>query len=329
MTIAYHLNHIKVEYQQRCVLDIADLSLETGKCIALLGENGAGKSTLLNLLAFITKPNQGTIQFLGQTIGSRLTPVQRQQIGVVSQQPYLLSGTVADNIQLALTLQNIEPSKHKKLIQQALQLVNLVDLAQQSVRTLSGGELKRAAIARAIAYQPEILLLDEPFSHLDQRHVQQLEDIILAYAQHSQRTVIFSTHNRFQGLALADTTINLIAGKTTNNPLINLFYGQLSQQYFDTGKIKIHATSTLTNAQHVAIDPCEIILSLQTLQSSMRNNFNGRVILIAEEAGVIRLTIDCGEQFHAIISRDALNSLDLSLGDNIWVSFKSTVVNVF
>jgi tungstate transport system ATP-binding protein len=329
MTSTYQLNNIKVRRGQQCVLDIPELSLPENKCIALLGDNGAGKSTLLDLFAFTAKPNQGEIRLKGQSTLFPLPPKQRQMIGYVSQHPFLLAGSVADNVQLALHFQGVERRQHQKRIKQALELVNLNHLAQQPAHTLSGGELKRAAIARSVAYQPDILLLDEPFSHLDQSHSQQLENIIQHLASQSGKTVIFSTHDRLKGLALADSTINLVAGKTTKSPLLNLFHGAMHNHIFDTGHLQIHTTSQLTKARHIAIDPSEIIISTQELHSSMQNHYMGRLILIAEETGTIRLTIDCGERFHAIISPKSLLSLNLVIGDTIWLSFKSTAVSVF
>ena len=329
MTTSYQLNDIKVIREQRCILDIPQLDLPSKQCIALLGDNGAGKSTLLDLLAFITQPTHGEIKLAGQQISKSLQPKQRRSIGFVSQHPYLLSGSVFDNIQLALKLQGINQQQHPALIKQALEQVNLSHLINQQANTLSGGELKRVAIARAISYQPNILLLDEPFSHLDQTHCQQLEDIIQQLTQQADKTIIFSTHDRLQGLALADTTINLIEGKPTSSPLLNIFHGQLDNPIFDTGKLQFHVTSQLEHAHHIAINPTEIIISTQELQSSMRNHFQGRLILIAEEGSAIRLTVECGELFQAIISPESLLNLELSIGDAIWLSFKSTAVSVF
>ncbi|NQY27645.1 MAG: ATP-binding cassette domain-containing protein [Piscirickettsiaceae bacterium] len=326
---AYQLSKIKVFREQRCVLDIPELNLPKNQCISLLGDNGAGKSTLLELLAFVSKPSEGQIKLVGQEIGNDLTPSQRQSIAYVAQHPYLLSGSVFDNIQLALTLQGIKAKHHPRLIKQALEHVNSGQLIEQQVNTLSGGELKRVAIARAISYEPDILLLDEPFSHLDQTHFQQLETILQQLSQQENKTIIFSTHNRFQGLALAESSINLVEGKLTSNPLVNIFHGHLSNELFDTGKLKIHTNNQSNQARHIAINPSEIIISSQELQSSMRNKFLGRLILIAEEGIAIRLSIDCGELFQVIISPDALSELNLSIGNKLWLSFKSTAVNVF
>jgi len=329
MTKAYQLNNIKLSYQHVVRLDIPALTILAGQCIALLGENGAGKSTLLKLLAFTAQADEGMISLFDQQINSSLNTQQRQKIGFVDQHPYLLPGSVEDNLKLALKLQGIAAKKHQLLIKQALTQTKTAHLADKASNTLSGGELKRVAIARAIVYQPDVLLLDEPFSHLDQHHIQHLEAFIIDFAQQANKTVIFSSHDRLQGVAIADDVINLVAGKTTASPLLNVFHGSLSQHIFNTGKIQINSTSTLTESHHIAIDPREIIISAHALQSSMRNSFSGRLILIAEEEESVRLTVDCGENFHVLISPESLNNLELSIGKTVYLSFKSTAVTVF
>lgn len=151
MTNAYQLSGIKLSYQQRLALDIPTLTIPSGKSIALLGENGAGKSSLLKLLAFTSQANEGAITLLSQPATCPLKASQRQQIGVVDQHPYLLPGTVENNIKLALKLQGVPSSQHSALTKQALEQTKTHHLAQQEVSTLSGGELKRVAIARAIS----------------------------------------------------------------------------------------------------------------------------------------------------------------------------------
>ena len=329
MTPAYILSKIKVLHQGQCNLNIPRLEISPNQCVAILGDNGAGKSTLLNLLAYLNEPDEGELSFMGQQRKSRLSRLQRRHIGYVNQQPFLLSGSLYDNIALALKLQGIPSAQRPKLTDRALQQVNLNHLASKPAYTLSGGELKRAAIARAIAHEPQVLLLDEPFSHLDQNHIQQLELIIESLASQAGKTVIFSTHDRLQGAALANTTINLIKGEITKTPLLNVFQGQLDDRIFNTGKLYIYTSGQHLKANHIAIDPHEIIISTSVLDSSMRNHFSGRLTAISEEAGTIHLTIDCKERFYAIISIESLQSLSLSIGDNLCLSFKSTAVSLF
>jgi molybdopterin-binding protein len=327
---AYHLKQVRVVYGDSEALAIDELILPTNQSTALLGENGAGKSTLMNLLAFIQSPQQGCIQLLDQPVKGKLPASLRRRVGYVPQQPYLLQGSVKDNLKLALELQQIPQQQHEYLIEQALHLVNLRPQAQQDATTLSGGELKRAAIARAVVYEPDILLLDEPFSHLDQRHIRQLEHTISQFAAQPGKTVIFSTHDRLQALAIADNSINLVAGRITSAPLLNLYHGQCRHQLFNTGKLVIHVAEEASHARHIAIDPRQIIVSDQPLHhTSMLNSFQGRLIQIAEEAGHIRLLIDCDERFHAIITPTSLKNLDLHLGAPVWINFKASAVSVF
>lgn len=325
MTTCYQLQSIQMFYGTQCVLDIPALNIEHGQTLAILGQNGAGKSTLLSLLALLSKPSNGAL-FLFAESTQKVSRQQRQRIGLVAQQPYLLPGSVRDNIALALRCQHIAKNERHKRIRQALEAVNLTHLADQDAATLSGGELKRAALARVLAYQPDILLLDEPFSHLDSEHIRQLEDLIKALGN-DNRTVVFTTHDRMQAYALASQHIHLLKGRLSETPLLNLFHGYFAGDYFDTGKLKLYANPAQTDARHIAIDPREIIISRHAdKDSSARNQLQGRLTQIAEEGSEVRLRIDCGEAFQVIISPQSLQQLQLHLGDNLWLSFKASAV---
>ena len=132
-----------------------------------------------------------------------------------------------------------------------------------------------------------------------------------------------------QGTALSQSTINLVAGKVTSAPLENRFSGYLRQQQFFTEKLVIETTSNLDRAQQLAIDPKQIIISNQPLESSMQNCFSGQIIFISEQATTCRLIVDCKEQFHATISLESLNTLKLQSGSQVYLSFKSSSVLVF
>lgn len=325
MNACYQLQNIQLFYGAQCALDIPALRIEHGRTLAILGQNGAGKSTLLSLLALLIKPANGELLLFGEAT-HKITRRQRRRIGLVSQQPYLLPGSVRDNIALALRCQQINKSEYAERIEQALSAVNLTQLADQDAATLSGGELKRAALARVLAYQPDILLLDEPFSHLDSQHIRQLEDLIQQLGN-DRRTVIFTTHDRMQAYALASQQIHLLQGRLTETPQLNLFHGRFTGDCFDTGKLKLYANPVQTDARHIAIDPREIIISRHAdKDSSARNQLPGRLTQIAEEGNDVRLSIDCHEVFQVIISPESLQQLQLQLGDKLWLSFKASAV---
>jgi tungstate transport system ATP-binding protein len=329
MSLAYQLCNIRFDYGEKTALSLPELSIDAGKATALVGPNGCGKSTLLNLLAFVEKPNLGRILFFGELARPEKWFSFRQRIGYLPQKPYMLHGTVLDNLNLALKLRDIPKKLWQNRIDTILERLNIAHLKNHKAASLSGGELQKAALARTLVTDPKVLLLDEPFSYLDQASNQLLARVISECLKEMQATLVFSTHDRLQALALADEVISLVGGEQIKSPLINLYHGVCKQHVFSTGKIDIILTADIVDCQHVSVDPHEIVLSRQPLVSSIRNQFQGKVLAIAEEMGKVRVAVDAGEIFQALITYEALNDLKIQLGDKVWVSFKSNSVVAF
>jgi tungstate transport system ATP-binding protein len=325
MTHAYQLHNLRFLYGEKIALSLPALTLDAGKVTALTGPNGCGKSTLLNLLAFMETPNTGKITFFGDQVRPEQLFTYRKRVGFLPQKPYMLRGTVQDNIKLALKLRGTPKALWQKNINTALERLNIAHLGPQQASQLSGGELQKSALARVLITDPGVLLLDEPFSHLDQNSAQLLEQFIKGY----QGTLIFSSHDCLHGLALANDVISLVEGAQIKSPLINLFHGCCTNHIFNTGKINIVLTSDIASCRHVSINPHEIVLSRQVLISSIRNQFQGRVMSISEEMGKVRIAVAAGEVFHVLITYEALHDLKLNLGDLVWVNFKSNSVTAF
>lgn len=329
MTYAYQLSDIKYAYGETLALSLPELNIQANQITALIGPNGCGKSTLLNLLTFLQKTQQGQINFFDESVTPRNTASFIKRISFLTQKPYMLTGSVTDNLDLALKFHGTPKSERSVLIHSTLEQLNISHLHQQQAKTLSGGELQKVALARAIITNPDVLLMDEPFSFLDHSSEHLLEQFIQNYVKANNKTLIFSTHNRLQGIAIADDVISLVKGKLVNTSLINLFHGTLSKQLFDTGKIQIMLADNDLDYQHVSIDPHEIVLSRAALVSSMRNQYQGKVTAIANEAGKIRVTILASESFQVLITDQALKELEISLGDQLWVNFKSNSIVAF
>ena len=325
MPPAYQLQNLRFLYREKIALSLPDLTLDAGKVTALTGPNGCGKSTLLSLLAFMEAPNTGQITFFGEQVRPEQQFSYRKRVGFLPQKPYMLRGTVQDNLKLALKLQGTPKGLWQKNINQALERLAIVHLGTQQASHLSGGELQKSALARVLITDPSVLLLDEPFSYLDQASVRLLEQFINEY----QGTLIFSTHDRLQGLALANDVISLVEGAQIKSPLINLFHGCCNNHIFNTGRINIVLTSDIASCRHVSIDPHEIVLSRQALISSIRNQFQGRIMSISEEMGKVRIAVAADEVFQVLITYEALHDLKLNLGDSVWVNFKSNSVMAF
>ncbi len=327
--LAYQLSNISYEYDGNKVLDIPELMIKKNQIISLIGSNGSGKTTLLNLLAFIEKPETGELSFFGEVKGDSQLSLRRR-VALVSQNPYLLRGTVFDNIVKGLKFRGLSKHDQEQQVEQAMQTVGIAEFKDRNVKKLSGGEAQKVTLARALALQPEVLLMDEPFTHLDQKSTDQLEVLLRQLVEETHTTVVLSTHDHLQGMILADQGISLVAGRPVNAPLLNLFHGRVIDHYFDTGKIQIFLPEDIQAGKHLVVDPAEIVLSTDSLTSSMRNSFKGRVITISEDKGRVWVAIGAaGEKFHVQITRESLQELLLNLGSDVWINFKSTLVKVF
>lgn len=202
-------------YDRRCVLQIDSLSVERGEILAVVGPSGTGKSTLLRLLNFLEPPTSGEIDFEGRCFGAEATvPLSaRRRITTVFQQPALLSRSVYENVRYGLSLRGQRGANgvHDSAMA-ALEQVGLSDLAKQSARKLSGGEMQRVALARALVIEPDVLLLDEPTANLDPQNVALIESIVGSTNRDAGTTVVLVTHNLFQARRLADRVLLLLDG---------------------------------------------------------------------------------------------------------------------
>ncbi len=200
MTPLYDLRAIRHRYGPRTVLNLDGLAIERGEVLGLVGPSGAGKSTLLRLLNFLEPPSEGALVFDGRSINPHAPLDVRRRVTTVFQRPALLDRTVNDNVRFGLALRG-KPADGR--VDQALAQVGLTDLARTSARKLSGGELQRAALARALVLQPDVLLLDEPTANLDPYNVGLIEDIVRRENRERGTTIVLVTHNIFQARRLA------------------------------------------------------------------------------------------------------------------------------
>lgn len=233
MTTAYQLRNISFQYGNKTVLSIADLNITAQQRLAVVGSNGSGKSTLLRILAFLQYPNAGQIYFFDVNSSQIRKKKLREQVGWLAQSPYLLRGTVKSNIELALKLRKKTDGSQVQQVNNVLEQLEIAHLADQPINQLSGGEKQKTALARTLVLTPDILILDEPFSFLDENSIRVIESIIAAYP----KTIIFSTHDRLKGQALADQILVLVDGKPVQRPELNAYKGIIKQGHFVTKAI--------------------------------------------------------------------------------------------
>lgn len=187
------------------ILDRLTLTLSSGSPTLVIGPNGAGKSTLLRLCMGLAVPTEGRITWGGRADAK---PTRR---AFVFQRPVMLRRTVAANVAYGLTHAGYPKEKHVVRTAELLERVGLSDLAMRPARRLSGGEQQRLALARALARDPELLLLDEPTASLDPAATRSVEEIIRIAAQ-SGIKIVMASHDLGQVRRLAGDVVFMVRG---------------------------------------------------------------------------------------------------------------------
>jgi tungstate transport system ATP-binding protein len=331
MTALYQLKNIGFSYGDGFSLSDINIEIKRSHIIAVVGPNGSGKTSLLNLLAFLNFPNEGTLIYGNKNLEQGNSESLRKAVGYVQQSPYLLRGTVFKNIELGLKLKHVDKETRRKKVSEVMLLLDIKNFSERSARSLSGGEAQKVAIGQILALDPDVLILDEPFSHLDKNSIRDLEQLVLTLNKELNKTIIFTTHDQIQAQCLADELYSVVDGRVFETHLVNLLKGVLDTKnsLFDTGKLLIRIPEGMSHAKQIAIDPKQIVVSKEKLDSSMQNSFPGKITGINEENGNIKLTIDAGEQIQATITHKALEELKLSIGCDVWISFKSSSIVIF
>ncbi len=213
MTALVEIRSLLVQREKRVVLEIEHLAIEKGRVLAVAGPNGAGKTTLLLVLARLLKPERGEIEFEGQPWKSISDLDYRRRIGMVMQDSLLLNRSVFDNVATGLRFRHLPKEEVTRRADEGLERLGISHLRGRPAPQLSGGEARRVALARAFALQPDLLLLDEPFSALDRASRQKLQEDLKSILAGANITAVFSTHSETDVQKLADRKIELDGGK--------------------------------------------------------------------------------------------------------------------
>ncbi len=213
MKFAYQIEDLSFSYKLEPDLVIDYLQIKEGESIALRGPNGSGKSTLLHVLGFINIPQRGTVQFFDRLCNKKNLLQCRRRVGLLLQRPYLFNTTVLQNVLMGLRLRGIKKTRAIDLAREALHLVGLSSLEDRLALTLSGGEAQRVALARTLVLDPDVLLLDEPATHMDEKSNEITQRLIYKLNKKDGKTVVIATHSDDNDICDFDNTWLLDRGR--------------------------------------------------------------------------------------------------------------------
>lgn len=199
-------------YKGQKALDIPSLKIEKGRIYSITGPNGAGKTTLLQILASLLSPTSGLLIYDGKKMSGIDANRLRREVTLVHQNPYLFSTSVESNVAYGLNVRGMGKEELQDRVAEGLKAVGLSGMEKRSPKDLSGGEAQRVALARAFVLRPKALLLDEPSTHVDARHIKALEGVIKEFCLQYGSTVILTTHNLLQATQLSDSLITMRDG---------------------------------------------------------------------------------------------------------------------
>jgi lipopolysaccharide export system ATP-binding protein len=201
-------------YRGRKVVDGVSISIQTGNVVGLLGPNGAGKTTTFYMITGLVRPQTGRVLLDDKDVTS--WPMYRRAragIGYLPQEASVFRRlTVEDNLRLVLELHGVRGKQQKEQVEQLLGELHMLDRRKSIGATLSGGERRRVEIARALATHPKFILLDEPFTGIDPRTIEELQEIIRALTKRGIG-ILITDHNVGATLNITDWNYILVAGK--------------------------------------------------------------------------------------------------------------------
>ena len=351
------LRDILVWYGRRTVLDIPDLDVHPNEVLAAVGPNGAGKSTLLRVIALLERPAEGEVLYGGRAVSGSPLPYRRK-MAMVFQEPLLLDTSVEANVRTGLSLRGVPREEQKRRVDEWLERFGISHLRGRSSRALSGGEAQRTSLARALALQPEVLLLDEPFASLDaptrESLIEDLDTVLTA----NRVATVFVTHDRGEALRLGDRIAVLMQGQVRQlGSPADVFSSPVDEEVaafvgvetiipgrirgsnggglatVELGEAVIETASDLDPGSDVLVclRPEDVVLSEAveaTAAMSARNHLRATVSRVRPSGPYVRVELDAGFPLVALITKQSREDLSIAPGAGVVATFKATAVHL-
>ena len=353
MAQVVELAGIRVDRDGRPVLDVPDLAVARGEVLAVIGPNGAGKSSLLRVIGALETPIAGTVRFLGEPVTAGVVLTVRRRMASVFQEPLLADTTVFDNVAMGLRFRGVSREQIDARVARWLRRFSIAELAGRRARTLSGGEAQRVALARALVVEPELLLLDEPFSALDQPTRQALIGDLGRILREERITAVFVTHDHEEAMILADRVGVLVDGRLLQlDTTARVFRSPASKEVarfvgvetlVDCRVLSSRAGVSVIEAGGQSMEVAQaaepdewVCLCLRAEDVTLKtgspppgatlptNRLKGTVARLSPVGLHVRVLVDCGFPLWALVTQRAVEELGLGEGAGVTVQFKST-----
>ena len=307
------LDGLRKEYSD-FLLDV-DLVVEKGRIVSILGPSGSGKTTVLRLTAGFETPDSGRVIVDGTDV-TNVDP-SRRGVGLVFQDYTLFPHMpVHDNVAYGLKYASVSRAERDATVSRLLETVGLAGFGSRDVRTLSGGEQQRVAIARAVAVNPGVLLLDEPFSSIDEPLRKGLRAELVRVTQELAITTVFVTHSRDEALAISDMVVVMRDGRvvahgtpvelyeTPRNRFVaeflgeaNVFSGKVSRPEVNSWRLEAFRAFTIDGSapagSHATIMIRPERVSISAHAGDRPNEFPARIVAAQYFGAVSEYTLEC------------------------------------
>jgi len=352
------LEDVRVDRGGVEVLEVPSFRLHASELVALLGPNGSGKSTLLLSLMGLLPRSAGALRYRGGEVRNAAEMLlHRRRMAMVFQDPLLLDATVYDNVAAGLRLRRLPRPEVRRQVEASLERFRLADLAQRSARHLSGGEARRVNLARALAVDPEVLLLDEPFVSLDLPTRQSIIEDLEAVLRQARTAAILVTHDQTEALRLSTRIVVMEGGRiiqsdepsvVMNRPVNEFVAACVGMETILPGVVRRSARGEIVvevaDAEIDAVGPGEVgaqvyccvrpesvvleVAGAPRRATSVRNAFAARVVGVAAAGAYLKVRLDCGFPLTAHVTGESFTRLGLREGTEVVASFKATAVHV-
>ncbi|MDF1606093.1 TOBE-like domain-containing protein [Nocardioides sp. YIM 152315] len=301
-------------------LDDVSVSLPTGQLTALLGPSGGGKSTLLRVIAGLEAADAGRVTIEG--VDATRLPAQKRNVGFVFQHYAVFKHmTVAKNVAFGLEIRRKPKAEIAARVDELLRLVHLSQFSHRLPSQLSGGQRQRMALARALAVEPKVLLLDEPFGALDAKVRKELRDWLRRLHDEVHVTTVFVTHDQEEAMEVADEIVVINDGRVEQVGTPDQLYDEPANDFV------MSFLGEVTTLGGVLLRPHDVHISATPQLAGAAEGTVARVLRVGFEVRVNVLTDD-GEDVLVVLTRAHARQLGIEPGARVWVTPASGATTV-